>query len=174
MKESSLESLSNIFSNASWDIVALLVFVAVGFFYGLLSGRTRLIAILLALYISQLLFENFRFLDAFIAEKGTLEMLFIRLAIFTALVVVLSFFFSRILFISKSVVSQKWWQIFLLSFLGVGLFVSMVFRLLPDIQLFTFSPLVQYLFASPSALFWWLLLPLPVLFFIMRKQINRP
>lgn len=171
MKEFNLAAASQIASNSSWDVVLFLVFVAVGFLYGLSSGRARLIAVLFSLYISYLLLGNARFIDRLLEGRELLEIFFFQLTFFLVLVILLSIFFSKTLsFVRKNVASQKWWHVFLLSFLETGLFASIAFRLLPDAQLFTFSPLVQYLFASPNAFFVWLFLPLPVLFFIMRKS----
>ena len=165
-----LETITEIASNASWDVVLLLGFVIAGFFYGLWSGRARLIAVLFSLYVSKLLFENFRFIDLLTQGREALEIFLIRIAVFGVAVIVLAFLFARILPAPKSFVRERWWQIFLLSFLEIGLFISIAFQLLPNDTLFTFSPLVNYLFASPDAFFWWLFLPLPALFFTIQRQ----
>lgn len=165
-----LQTISQIASNPTWDIIAVLFFVAVGFFYGISVGKERLIAVLFALYTSTLLFQNLTLIDFLIEGKGAFDIFLFRSVGFFILIIVLSRLFIRTVFSGKSAKSHAWWQIFLLSFLEVGFFMSALFRLFPNIGLFEFSPLVQILFASPQAFFWWLLLPLPALFIIMRRS----
>ncbi|MEK7595959.1 MAG: hypothetical protein AAB564_00165 [Patescibacteria group bacterium] len=164
-----LAAFSSIFANPTWDILTVFFFVAAGFFYGISAGRTRMVAVLFSIYISQLLFEHTRFINFFLEDREILEIFLLKAAAFFALIVILSHFLIRSVF-SRSEDSGVWWQIFLLSFSEVGLLISAVFRLLPAVELFTFSPLVSYFFASPNAYFWWLILPLIVLFVILRKK----
>ncbi len=165
---SNFESIAGVLSGPSWDIIALLVFLAAGVFYGLTTGRSRLVAVLFALYIGALLFENLAFVETFIRGKGLLEIFLWRVGTFAALVLLLSFLFSKFVFPYRPE-SGRLWQILLLSFLEVGFFASFAFRLLPSVELFVFSPVARFLFASPGAFFWWLVLPLPALFLIMRR-----
>ena len=165
-----LQAISQILSNPTWDIIAILFFVAVGFFYGISAGKERLVAVLFAIYTSELLFENVTFVDFFVGGRGVLDVFLFRASAFIILVALLSFLFIRTIFPNRWHASHSWWQIFLLSFLAVGLFVSALFRLFPNVTLFEFSPLVQLLFASPGSFFWWLILPLPALFLIMRRS----
>ena len=72
----------------TWDIMALFAFLAVGVFYGLASGRSRLVAVLFALYTGALLFENLGFVEIFTRGKGLLEIFLWRVGIFAALVLV--------------------------------------------------------------------------------------
>ena len=163
-----LDSITGVLNGPSWDIIALFVFLAAGVFYGLTTGRSRLVAVLFALYTGALIFENLAFVEAFTRGKGLLEIFLWRVGIFAGLVLILSFFFSKFVFPYRPE-SGRLWQILLLSFLEVGFFASFAFRLLPSVELFTFSPVVQFLFVSPGAFFWWLVLPLPALFLIMRR-----
>lgn len=158
------QSVSALMSNPSWDVMALAIFVALGFMYGVWGGRGRLVAVLFALYASKLLFDNFRFIDRFIANLPDSQLFFAHAGIFAALVILLSFVFAKS-FSGRVMVGERWWQMFLLSFLEVGIAASILFSILPSRELYTFSPLVELLFASPNALFWWLLAPVPALYF---------
>lgn len=165
-----LGEISQILSNPTWDVIAVLFFVAVGFFYGISVGKDRLVAVLFALYSSKLLFDNFEFIDFFVEGRPALDIFLFRAFAFVILAALLSFLFVKTIFRDRRQATKAWWQVFLLSFLEVGLFISIVFTLLPNLGLFEFSPLVQLLFASPDAFFWWLALPLPALFLIMRRS----
>ncbi|MBI2628441.1 MAG: hypothetical protein HYW71_03445 [Candidatus Niyogibacteria bacterium] len=165
-----LAAFSSVFANPTWDVLAVFFFVAAGFFYGISAGRARMTAVLLSIYISQLLFEYTRFINFFLEGRKIMEIFLLKAAVFFVLIIILSHFFIRNVFRPISEDSGIWWQIFLLSFSEVGLLISVVFRLLPAAELFTFSPLVSYFFASPNAHFWWLILPLFVLFAIIRRK----
>ena len=158
------ESVAALMSNPSWDIVALLIFVALGFVYGVWGGRGRLVAVLFALYASKLLFDSAWFLERFIGGFPASQLFMVRAGVFAVLVAALSIVFAKS-FSGRVMVGERWWQMFLLSFLEVGVAARILFSILPSRELYTFSPLVELLFASPNALFWWLLAPVPALYF---------
>lgn len=167
----SFEQISAFVAQPAWDVVVLLFFGVAGTVYGVMVGRVRLIAIFFALYVAQLLFEHFTFLDRFIAGKSILEMFFFRAAAFAVLLILLSLLFIKTIFRGRDA-DRPWWQIFFLSFLETGLLVSAVFQFMPAKELFTFSPVVNKIFASDGAYFLWLTLPLVGLFAIVRRSLS--
>jgi len=177
----SVEAISKILTNPTWDILVLFFFLALGFFYGITAGIKRLLSMLFAIYVSILLFINFKYLDFFVEGKSILEVFFFRLVIFLILIVLLCIIFNKIVF-SELDKNKKWTRAIilslLLSFLEIGLLISAVFQFLPAKGLFSFSPIVEKFFASEETFFWWLALPLIALFSIIvnqpKKKINRP
>ncbi|MFH0803525.1 MAG: hypothetical protein V1877_00170 [Candidatus Tagabacteria bacterium] len=165
-----LETISKILTHPTWDLLVVFFFVAAGFFYGITSGKAKLISALFSLYISGLIFENFSYLDFLTKGRTLIETFLFRGSAFAILVILLTFLFNRVL--SRDYVSgtREWWKVFFLSFLETGLLMSFIFQLLPAKELFNFSPIVQNIFASSRAFFWWLTLPLVALFFIARKR----
>lgn len=164
----SFQNFSKIISHPTWDILVFLFFIAAGFFYGTSQGKRGLIGTLFAIYIGQIIFTKFSYLDFLLKGKPLLQIFSLKAAIFLILVIVLAILFSKL--ISESRYAEKGWgKIFLLSFLESGLLISSLFQLFPIKGLFTFSSLTQFLFASPVAYFWWLVLPIPALIFIVRK-----
>ncbi|MBI5045799.1 MAG: hypothetical protein HZC14_02235 [Candidatus Niyogibacteria bacterium] len=161
--------MSSILSHPTWDLIAIFLFIVAGFFYGWLSGKARLLSVLLSIYIAQILFVNMHFLNFFIAGRTLLETFLMRISVFSVLVIVLSHLFYKTFLRSISEEPRIWWKVFVLSFLEVGLLMASIFTLLPAVELFTFSPVVKYVFASPDAFLWWLVLPLAALFIIMRR-----
>lgn len=159
--------LNAIVSNPSWDMIVLFIFLAFFFFYGIIGGRNKVVSLILSLYISGFFFENFFYLDYFIKGKGIVYLFVLRVMIFLIILVALNFLFSRILSLSSGL-GRDWWQSLVLSFLGTGLLFSFIFHLFPAKEIFTFSPLIKYLFASNKAFFWWLLAPLVTLFLIRK------
>ena len=164
-----LKTISAILTHPTWDLLLILFFIAAGFFYGIASGRTKLIATLVSVYIAGLLFENFSYLNSFVKGRPLLEVFLFRGFIFIVLILLLAVLFNRLLSRDNTPGTRRWWQIFLLSFLEVGLFMSFIFQLLPAKELFDFSPIVQNIFASDRAFFWWLTLPLVALFLVRKR-----
>ena len=159
-----LSQFNVILSHPSWDIIAIFLFIAFGFFYGISSGKKRIISLIISLYIAGFFYENFFYIDELIGGKTIIETFLFKGFIFLALVLGLNVLFLNILAHSSESRSKEWWQILLLSFLGTGLLFSFIFQLFPAKEIFTFSPLIEHLFASDKAFFWWLLAPLITLF----------
>lgn len=164
-----LESASKILSNPTWDVLVLLFFLVAGFFYGLMAGKKKILAVLFSIYISIILMDNFGYLDFFTQGENIFTVFLVRAIAFFTLIFILAVLFAKTIFRGKPK-KEKWWQVFVLSFLEVGLLMSAAFQLLPAKDLFTFSPAVQTFFASGEVFFWWLTLPLVALFFILRKR----
>lgn len=150
--------------NPSWDVIVIFAFIAIGFFYGISAGRSKLLALLFSFYVSGFLFENFYYIDKLVIGKTMMEEFLFRGFIFAAIAVILTILFSKILTPTYDSGPRNWFKSLLLSFMSVGLLFSYLFHIFPGREIFTFSPLVQNLFASNGAFFWWLTLPLVALF----------
>ena len=159
-----LKQINILLRNPSWDLLAIFALIAIGFFYGISAGRSKLLALLFSLYVSGFLFENFYYLDQLVKGRTLMEEFLFRSFIFATIVVVLTILFARVLGAGYESSARNWWKSLLLSFMSAGLLFSYLFHLFPGREIFTFSPLIQNLFASGSAFFWWLTLPLIALF----------
>lgn len=157
------QEVSRILANPSWDIIVLFFFVAVGFFYGISAGRAKLISFMLSVYIGGFLFDNFDFLREIIKSGSVAERFFSNVFVFFLLALALNVLFSKI--IVSGADDKKWWHALLISFTTSGLLFSYIFHIFPGRSVFTFSPIIQSLFASNNAFFWWLILPIVALFF---------
>ncbi|MBU1091438.1 hypothetical protein KKA27_01045 [Patescibacteria group bacterium] len=169
----SLEKISEVLSNPTWDILVLFFFLATGFFYGVLAGKKKLLSVLFSLYIAILLLNNFFYLDILAQGKELRDAFLLKLSAFLIFIILLAILFNKTVFRGSSK-NKKWWQVFVLSFLEIGLFVSAIFQFLPAKEVFSFSPIVEMLFASEKSFFWWMVLPLVSLLFILRKKEIRP
>ncbi|MBI4691889.1 MAG: hypothetical protein HY773_00360 [Candidatus Terrybacteria bacterium] len=159
-----MKDFSLYLSNPSWDVIIIFAFIAVGFFYGISAGRSNLLSLLFSLYIAGFIFENFYYLDNLVKGQNMMEVFLFRAFIFAVLAGVLFILFSQVLVSGYDSGVKNWWKSLLLSFMATGLLFSFLFHLFPAKEIFTFSPMVQSLFASDSAFFWWLSLPLVALF----------
>lgn len=156
--------INTLLRNPSWDVIAIFAFIAVGFFYGISAGKAKMISFLFSLYVGGFLFDNFSYLDGLLGKRGNvIEAFLSRLFIFFVMIILLNLLFAKVLRCPCEG-NKKWWQVLLLSFLSTGLIFSYIFHLFPAREVFTFSPVVQNLFVSEAAFFWWLTLPLIALF----------
>jgi len=159
-----LKQINILLRNPSWDLIAIFAFIAIGFFYGISSGRAKLLALLFSLYVSGFLFEKFYYLDQLVKGRTLIEEFLFRGFIFATMVVILTILFARVLEAGYESGHRNWWKSLMLSFMSAGLLFSYLFHLFPGREIFPFSPLIHNLFASDSAFFWWLPLPLIALF----------
>src|SRR3989344_5751828 len=94
----SVEQISAILTHPTWDVIAVFIFTAGGFFYGWVSGKARLIAVLVAMYLAQLIFVNVEFLNAFTAGRDLMEVFLLRVVFFLVIMMALAAFLIRTIF----------------------------------------------------------------------------
>ena len=147
-----LETISKIISHPTWDLLAILFFVAVGFFYGIFSGKKKLIAVLFSLYISALLFENFSYLNFLTKGRSLIEVVLIRSATFVILVILLAILFNKLLTNDYSSVGRNWWQIFFTKFFGDRPFNEFYFSSFASQRAFHFFAHCAKCFCFPKSI----------------------
>lgn len=165
--EISLASVQTIMKNPTWDVLAVVFFIAAGFIYGMFAGKSRLISVLIGTYISSFIFSNLYFLNSFTKEGDPSTIFFVRLSVFFILLISISLLVSRLLD-GRTYENKVWWHVFTLAFLEIGFLMSLAFKFLPARDVLEFSPLIQNFFAGDTALFWWMSLPLLALWIISR------
>jgi hypothetical protein len=145
----------------SWDLFIIIIFVAGIFLYGLSLGRDRAFIILISSYISLALLNK---------SSLIFEVLGIQLdnsfmnntALFLGGVFVLFFLLSNSAF--TSVFDQSpagtWMQTLIVSFLQIGLVISIVISFLPPEEINALSSFIKSVFVENQAQFFWLLSPL--------------
>lgn len=152
-------------SAASAQLVTLLLVVlAVSVAFWLLVGRKRLHAVLMNIYLSFILVQAIP--KDFIGAANTNYYVVIFLAIIILLTVMGKYTFD----IQLSGSGLAYWQLFMMSFLEVGLIVSIMAFFVGDKALLKFlSKSAIFYFTSPWAKFIWLALPLAFLVYINKK-----
>ena len=151
-------SLANITSTAqvlwshpTWDVVLIFALLAIGFFYGVSTGKRKAVTAIIYTYVTFGLKDEF----------------FLKIGLFTILFILLIFIFGRTRtrgFVRPS----AWWQIFLLSFTQVGLMIHILLNFLPPEKIAMLAPLTKNVFANPSLHVWWFLGPMGLLIFLKR------
>jgi hypothetical protein len=155
----------------SWDLFILLFWIVAAVLYAFTAGRGRILAILVAVYMSKLLVLEAPFLSETLASRlnigsGSIQ----QLITFGILFLIFFVFLSRYAF-KSSVDSRRVSALpFSIAFaiLQVGLLINIVVSYLPMTVTANFSPLIHFLFIDPPASFVWLLLPTAFLIILGR------
>lgn len=160
-------------THPSWDLVIGVLFIVVALIYAVSFGRNRAIIALVSIYMgfaSVVMFpiKQFKLADIF------LQGFYFDLIIFSFFTVLsfllLSNSFLRRIFGYARVREGKWWQIFLYSFLHIGLLLMIILSFLSEEAVGNLSPITTILFTTSWAKFIWIVLPIAALFFIRKES----
>ncbi len=164
-----LKTLSaSAFGKPSWDLILLLGVAAIGLFYGLSTGRRRIISAILYTYVALGVFPVIPVERLAVLAKIT-DPALARIGVFSALWLILFFLLGRGKLFSFPP-ARGWIQAFILSILQAGLLLHILFTFLPPERIKTLAPLTQTLIANPDLRVWWILGPLAVLIIIRRIE----
>lgn len=155
----------------SWDLFILLFWIVVSVIYAFSSGRSRILTILISVYMAQLLVLQMPFLGTTVSDKlhvatGSLQ----QLAAFIILFILLFIFLGRYAF-KSSADGRQFSAIgfgLIFAFTQVGLLINIIVNYLPEHVKNTFSPLITFIFLHPNSNFVWLALPVVCLVLIGR------
>ena len=145
-------------------VTLALVFMAITIVFWLIIGRFRLHIVLINIYISFALVQALP-ADIIGSNKNLPVLLFLILTILLTLI-------GRYTFdIHLSGSGLAYWQIFVMSFLEVGLILSILISFFGSKELLKYvSKDALFYFSSPWAKFLWLSLPLAFLIFINKRS----
>ena len=165
----SVSQAAGALSHPTIDVIVLLTLIGGGLFYAFFAGRRKLISSLMLTYMAIAVFPVLP-IETLRKITGAGNTPVIPMASFAIL------FFLLVLFLGARRRgfghSTSLWQIFLLSFLQVGLLIHIILGFLPPEKINALAPLTRAVFANPSLHVWWLLVPVVVLIFI-RHLIHR-
>jgi hypothetical protein len=155
------------FHNPSWDAFIFFVWLIASLLYSFSAGRGRIISILIAVYMAELLVIQAPFLsNAVESQLGGavyLGRLITFLVLFAFLFMVLSHFVFRTSVENRGF--SSWFFSLIFAILQIGFLISVILSFLPLEIKNNFAPLVKFVFISPTASFAWLVLP--IVFIVM-------
>lgn len=157
-----------LWSNPTWDLILVFAMLAIGFFYGISTGKRRIAATLIYTYVTLAVFAALP-LDKLNQIFGIKEEFFLKIGVFLVIFTLLAFFLKS----RKSrgfAPAGAWWQIFLLSFLQVGLLIHTILNFLPQERIKLLAPLTKKFFASPDLHIWWLVIPIAAVIILRRFE----
>ncbi len=134
--------------------------------YAMAKGRYALINVIFALYLALLVSIKFPYFDELTGTGGQSAAV-TKILIFVAFIVAGTMLFRRhIPGDDYEPAFQKLWIKVLLATMATVLVMAYSFHALPVTEILTPSTPIQHLFAPEQHFFWWLILPLAVLFFV--------
>lgn len=157
-----------IWSNPTWDLILVFALLAIGFFYGISTGKRRIAATLIYTYVALAVFSALP-LDKINQVFGVKEEFFLKIGAFLLIFFLLAFLLGSRK--SRRFTSPgAWWQIFLLSFLQVGLLIHSLLNFLPPEKIKILAPLTKKVFANPDLRVWWIVIPIALVIILRRFE----
>lgn len=158
------------FHNPSWDAFIFFFWAIASIIYSFASGRGRILSILIAVYMAELLVIQAPFLSTAVDAKFGLSLYLARLVTFLVLFGIFFLILSKYVFRTSLETRRisSWFFSLLFAVLQVGFLISVILSFLPPEVKSGFAPLVNFVFVSSTAEFVWLLLPIAFLFLIGR------
>lgn len=157
----------SLWSHPSWDVVLVFALLAIGFFYGISTGKKKAITAIMYTYVTFAVFSAIP-VDRLAQLIRLQDALFLKIGVFAVLFILLIFMFGRARMRGGFARPSAWWQIFLLSFTQVGLMIHILLGFLPKEKIATLAPLTKNIFANPDLHVWWFLAPIALLVFLKR------
>lgn len=145
--------------NPSWDLLIIVLFLIAALLYGISLGRDRIIIILVSIYMALAVIQA---LPPFVLSIKIEEIFAFQITAFVGIFLVLFFFLSRsaiLRTLGSKAAQGRLWQVLLLSFLHVGLLLSIALSFLPAEIAQNFAPFTRMIFTDPWARFGWITAP---------------
>lgn len=150
------------------EFAFLLIVFGVMFFYSIFKGRQAIINLIFGLYLALLISLEFPYYSKLLGSISSTQSIAIaKLALFGFFTLITTWLFSRIMpdeFQEKK--TETMGKKFILAAGGTILVMIFSFHTLPVTEFLTPGTPIQSLFAPEGYFFWWLLLPLVILFLI--------
>lgn len=150
------------------EITYLLIIFGLIFFYSIAKGRQAVINLIIGLYLALLISIQFPYysqlLNGITSSQG---IALAKLVIFVVFTVIMTWLSARIMpdeFRENKF--ESFGKKFILAISATILIMAFSFNVLPVTEFMTPGTPIQSLFAPEQYFFWWLLLPLVVLFIL--------
>lgn len=155
------------------DILALLsefAFVLIVFFgflfYTMARGRQAMINLILGLYFALLISYTFPYYDALVGESSPETNAIVRIALFIGFTAISTLIFSRLSYAgTKEGFFSGFPRKAAYALAATILVLNFSFNTLPITEFINPGP-IQGFFDSAQAFFWWLFVPIGILFFL--------
>jgi len=159
-------SAEQIWSHPTWDLILIFVLFGAGLLYAVTVGRQKIFSTIIYTYIAIALYNALP-LQTIVGFFQKQNDFFVRASVFLGLLVVLTVLLGHGKHKGYARMGT-WWQVFVLSFLQVGMLMHIILGFLPREKATLLAPLTKYVFANPALDIWWLLGPIIALIFIRR------
>ena len=161
-------------SNPSWDLFIVLLFIVSAFLYGLSLGRDRILVILTSIYMALAIVNTAPYLEGFSLRVSINGNETLNITVFLGIFVALFFLMGRTAIVNTFAGDNngKWWHALIFSFFHTGLILSIVLQYLNEDTLQYISEAMRNYFISEPAKFFWLVGPIISMVVLGGKEDN--
>ena len=156
-------ALISLLQESLYLIIVLIIFL----FFALKKGRQTVTNIILGLYLALLISLEFPFYDQLLRGDSASTESAVRLIIFAFFAFLSTWLFARILpreYDERAF--EGFFRKLLLAAAGTILVMIYSYHVLPITDFITPGSPINYLFGSEQSFFWWLMVPILILFFV--------
>lgn len=162
-------------SNPSWDLFIVLFFLIAAFLYGFSLGRSRIIVILVSIYMALAVVNAAPYFGPAATEINFNNVFVLRITSFIGIFVVLFFLLSRSALLKAIAPTDEggsWWQVMLFSFLHVGLLISVTLSFLPGDAINQLALITKQIFVGDTPKFIWIVAPIVAMIVIRKRGVD--
>ncbi len=146
------------------DVLVIIGLVVVGTGFTFFMGKSKAVALLLALFSAIPLYQSFPFVKQLTVATGTLPQALNTLGIFAAFVFLMFFLLNK--YIVGDFVDGNFFKSVIFGLVFAALALAIFQLVLPLDGLYNFGPNIDKWFTGNLVLFWWLAIPLAIVFFV--------
>ncbi|MFH1667778.1 MAG: hypothetical protein ABH884_02005 [Candidatus Komeilibacteria bacterium] len=172
--EQASEAVSNLsFAYPSWDIIVVLVFIAIAIIYAMTFGRHKVLVVLFSTYISLAIVNALPFVESLFASTFLDKLFIIKIVLFLVIFVLLYLVLKRsalLRYMRGSSPYTPFMQVVALSVVHAGLLLSIIVSFFPLELIDSLSFFTRNAFASEMAQFIWIVLPILTLGLIKKPS----
>ena len=149
------------------SLFAISVFVVL-LLYAMAKGRQGLVNVIMGLYFALLISLNFPYYDVIISQAASAKTeAILKIAVFVGFALLSTYLFAKLI---ENEYTERVFESFInklaFTFAATALVMAFSYQVLPITELIDPGSPMQQLFAPEEWFFWWLILPLVVMFFL--------
>lgn len=146
------------------DVLVIIGLVVVGTGFTFFFGKSKAIALLLALFSAIPLYQSFPFVKQLTVATGALPIAANILGIFLAFAALMFFLLNK--YIVGDFIDSAFFKSVIVGIAFAALALAIFQLVLPLEGLYNFGPNIDRWFGGNFGLFWWLAIPLGIMFFV--------
>ncbi len=170
-----LEYIKNInFANPTWDLFVWLFFVIGSFIYGFVTGKDRVVVMMVSVYISFVLVKSIPYIEI-LSQRTVGDLNLFKILSFFVLFLLLFALFDQfqVFDLGSGLKDKSIFKSVFFSVLHTGLIIAIVLSFLSDELLNNLSFQTKTVFLSPYGFFAWTVLPVLALMIFSRKKSDK-
>lgn len=146
------------------DILVVLGILVVGTLFTFFVGKSKGVSVVLSLFGAIVLFQNFPFMKQMTVLKGALPEALNIAGIFVAFALALFFLLDK--YVVGDFSDGNFFKSVFVGLAFTGMVLAIIYFIVPFAPVYDFGPNIDKWFQGQFTLFWWLVGPLAIVFFV--------